>query len=84
MPANLPPQYIEAEEVYRRAKTAAEKIAALEDMLAVIPKHKGTEKLQADIKRRLARLRDESEKRPKQAGAIPFSLKGTAPDKSLL
>jgi hypothetical protein len=72
MPANLPPQYIEAEEVYRRAKTAAEKIAALEDMLAVIPKHKGTEKLQADIKRRLARLRDESEKKAKAGRRDPF------------
>ena len=72
MPANLTLEYLEAEEVFRHAKTANEKIAALEDMLASIPKHKGTEKLQADIKRRLARLRDESEREPKQAGATRF------------
>jgi hypothetical protein len=40
MPANLTLQYLEAEEVFRNAKTANEKIAALEDMLASIPKHK--------------------------------------------
>jgi len=72
MPANLTLEYLEAEEVFRNAKTANEKIAALEDMLASIPKHKGTEKLQADIKRRLARLRDESEKRTKAGRRDPF------------
>lgn len=72
MPANLTPQYLEAEEVFKNAKTANEKIAALEDMMAFIPKHKGTEKLQADIKRRLARLREESEKRAKAGRKDPF------------
>ena len=72
MPANLTLQYLEAEEVFRNAKTANEKIAALEDMLASIPKHKGTEKLQADIKRRLARLRDESERKAKTGRRDPF------------
>lgn len=58
MPANLTPEYKEAEERYRQAVTPAEKLAALEEMLAVIPKHKGTEKLQADIKRRISKLKD--------------------------
>ncbi|HOQ30301.1 MAG TPA: GTP-binding protein HSR1, partial [Armatimonadota bacterium] len=53
MPANLTPAYREAEERFRQATTPEEKIECLEEMLAVIPKHKGTEKLQADIKRRL-------------------------------
>lgn len=57
MPANLTPDYREAEARYRQARTAEEKIAALEEMLARIPKHKGTEKLQADLKRRLSKLR---------------------------
>jgi len=57
LPANLTPQYHEAEAKFRAAVTAEEKIAALEEMLAVIPKHKGTEKLQADIKRRISKLR---------------------------
>lgn len=61
MPANLTPEYKAAEARFREAVTIEEKIECLEEMLAVIPKHKGTEKLQADIKRRLARLRHESE-----------------------
>ena len=60
MPANLTPQYLEADRRFRQAKTAAEKISALEDMLALIPKHKGTEKMQADLKRRLSKARDEA------------------------
>jgi ribosome-interacting GTPase 1 len=63
MPANLPPTYIEAEKRYREAKTQEEKIAALEEMLAIIPKHKGTDKLQADLKRRISKHRDQSQKK---------------------
>jgi len=63
MPANLTAQYRAAESTYRRAKTVEERRAALEEMLSTIPKHKGTEKMQADIKRRLARLRQEMERR---------------------
>lgn len=63
MPANLTPQYKEAEERYRQAKTPAEKLTALEEMLAVIPKHKGTEKLQGDIKRRMSKLKQRDEKK---------------------
>ncbi|RKY80025.1 GTP-binding protein HSR1 [candidate division KSB1 bacterium] len=66
MPANLTPQYLEAEQRYREAQTLQEKLSALKEMLATIPKHKGTEKLQADIKRRIARLKDELEKKKKQ------------------
>jgi ribosome-interacting GTPase 1 len=57
MPTNVPPQYKEAEARYRDAKTAEDKIAALEEMLRIMPKHKGTDKLQADLKARLAKLR---------------------------
>ncbi|MFQ5743216.1 MAG: TGS domain-containing protein [Acidobacteriota bacterium] len=62
MPANLTPQYKDAERRYRQAVIPEEQVAALGEMLALIPKHKGTEKLQADIKRRLAQLRKESGK----------------------
>lgn len=58
MPANLGPQYLAAEAHYREAITDEERLAALEEMMAYIPKHKGTEKMQADIKRRMAKLRD--------------------------
>jgi ribosome-interacting GTPase 1 len=61
MPANLTPQYRAAEERFRQAVTPEEKLEALQEMLATLPKHKGTEKMQADIKRRMARLRQEEE-----------------------
>jgi len=58
MPANLTPEFKKARERLRVANTPEEKLAALEEMLATIPKHKGTDKMQADIKRRIAKLRD--------------------------
>lgn len=64
MPANLTPEYLEAEKQFKSVKTAEEKIAALEQMLATIPRHKGTEKLQAGLKRRLSKLRAAGEKKP--------------------
>ncbi|GBC82178.1 GTPase Obg [bacterium HR10] len=72
MPANLTPEYLEAERKFRAATTREEKLAALEEMLATIPKHKGTEKMQADIRRRIARLRQEAERRPGTARRKPF------------
>ena len=59
MPANLTPQYSKAEEAYRKAQTAQERVECLEQMLQLIPKHKGTEKLQADLKTRLKEAREE-------------------------
>ena len=47
MPANLPPQYFEAEKRFRSAREPEEKIAALQAMLAIMPRHKGTDKLHA-------------------------------------
>lgn len=58
MPANLTPEYRLAEAKYREAQTLEEKLAALEEMLSTIPKHKGTEKMQADIKRRISRTKE--------------------------
>jgi len=63
MPANLPPQYFEAEKVYRAAKTIPEKMAALEEMLAIMPKHKGTDHLRAELRRRIAKLVQSSDKK---------------------
>ncbi len=64
MPANLTPDYIRAEQRFKSAKTTEQKIAALEEMLATIPRHKGTEKMQADLKRRLSKLRTGPAKHP--------------------
>ncbi len=71
MPANLKPEYYEAEEKFKKASTTPDKIIALQDMLRAIPKHKGTEKMQADIKRRLSRLRKESRKKKSTASQKP-------------
>lgn len=60
MPANLPPEYFDAEKRFKKASTPAEKIAALEDLIATVPKHKGTDKLRADLRRRLSQLRKEA------------------------
>jgi uncharacterized protein len=70
MPANLTPQYRAAEAKFRAAKSIEDRRAALEDMLANIPKHKGTEKMQADLKRRLARLRQEEESHSARHGHV--------------
>lgn len=59
MPANLTPQYLAAEARYRSATTPEEKLEALQEMMATIPKHKGTEKLRAEIKQKLSKLKKE-------------------------
>ncbi len=56
MPANLPPQYYEAEKNFRLAKSPVEKITALEEMLAIMPKHKGTDHLRAELRTKIAKL----------------------------
>lgn len=63
MPANLPPQYLEAEKRLREAKTPQEKIQIVEAMLSIIPHHKGTDKLIGQLRKRLSRLREETEAR---------------------
>jgi hypothetical protein len=76
MPANLPPQYKEAEERYRQAKTTPEKILALEEMLAIIPHHKGTDKLIAQLRKRLSQHKEESQRRPSTSRQMdPFVVK---------
>jgi len=65
VPANLPPAYFEAENRYREAKTPAEGIAALEEMLAIMPKHKGTDKLKADLRRRISKLKSKQQAKKK-------------------
>jgi uncharacterized protein len=71
MPANLTPQYYEAEKVYRQARTPAEKIEALETMLAVMPKHKGTDHLKAELRARIAGITEQAQR---QVGASRTQL----------
>ena len=67
MPANLPPQYSKAEEEFRQASSPAERLDKLREMFRLLPKHKGTEKLQSDLKQKISRCRDEAEQ-AKQGG----------------
>jgi len=75
MPANLPPQYLEAEKKYRLAKDPEEKIEALRVMLAVMPRHKGTDKLHAGLRRKIARLSQEAEKKYATARRAGFYIR---------
>jgi len=72
MPANLTPEYFEAEKKYRSARTIEEKIAALREMLAVMPKHKGTDKLQADIRAKISKLQKLLKEERKAGGRRRF------------
>jgi len=74
MPANLPPQYFEAERRYRAAKDAEEKVNALHAMLAVMPKHKGTDKLHAELRQRIARFTQEAERKYATARRAGFHI----------
>lgn len=65
MPTNLPPEYFEVEERYKAAESTAEKIRLLEELISTVPKHKGTDKLRADMRRRLSKLKSSAQKKQK-------------------
>jgi ribosome-interacting GTPase 1 len=67
MPANLTPEYKAAEASFRKARDPRERLEWLREMLKTIPKHKGTDHLQADIKRRIKELSEELEA-PRKGG----------------
>jgi ribosome-interacting GTPase 1 len=71
MAANLTPQYLEAEAEYKKAQTAEERLACLKKMYALLPKHKATEKLQAELKAKISDAKEEVERQrrsPKKGG----------------
>lgn len=68
MPANLSPEYKAAEANFRKTRDPRERLEWLREMLRVIPKHKGTDHLQGDIKRKIKELSDELEG-PRRGGA---------------
>ncbi len=72
MPVNAPTEYYLAEERYKNAKTKEEKIKALEEMISLLPKHHGSERLLMDLKKRLAKLKSQKESRPVKTS---FSIK---------
>ncbi len=65
MPANLPPQYYEAEQRFRLARTNKEKLAILKEMWAIMPKHKGTDRLQGELKAKISQLKKEMQTKKK-------------------
>jgi ribosome-interacting GTPase 1 len=68
MPANLSADYLKAEAKYRDAVTPGERLVCLEEMFTTLPKHKGTEKMQADIKTRISKVKKEMAS-PSKGGA---------------
>lgn len=77
MAANLTPQYLDAEADYKKAQTAEEKLACLKRMFTLLPKHKASEKLQADLKTKMAEMRREVEKeksQPKKTGGPSYKI----------
>ncbi len=75
MPANLPPEYFEVEARYRAAKSLPEKIALLEELISTVPKHKGTDKLRGDLRRRLSKLKAAAQTRKKVGRHVsPFVI----------
>ncbi|MFH1921368.1 MAG: GTPase [Planctomycetota bacterium] len=96
MPANLTQQYLKAEEAYRRATTLEEELKCLQVMLQEIPKHKGTDHLQAQLKTKVSKAKKElaAEKRsgkktrgiriPRQGAGTAILLGGPNAGKSQL
>jgi len=78
MPINAGPEYFKAEERYLSAKTREEKIAALEEMIRKLPKHKGTQTLLGQLKKRLAKLKKESSVRAKAKPKFIIRKEGSA------
>jgi small GTP-binding protein len=71
MAVNLTPQYLEAEAEYKKAQTAEERLACLKKMWTLVPKHKASEKLQAELKTKMSEAKEEVEnerKKPKKVG----------------
>jgi len=68
MPANLPPEYFEVERRYKAAQSNEEGISLLEELISTIPKHKGTDKLRADLRKRLSKMKDAAQAQKKKAG----------------
>lgn len=80
MPANLPPQYYKAEDQYRQAQSAKEELEALQLMLQLMPKHKGTDRLQADLKTKISETRkdaEEEQKAPKGGRSFRIPRQGS-------
>ncbi len=68
MPANLTPEYLKADKWFKQATTTSERILALEEMLRTIPRHKGTDHMRADLRRKLSKLKESAVSEKKRGG----------------
>jgi len=71
MPANLTHYYLKAERAYRRAATLDEELACLQEMLREVPKHKGSDRLQADLKQKIRRAKQHIEQQRQRGVGKP-------------
>jgi small GTP-binding protein len=71
VPTNLPPEYFTAERHYKEASDPHEKVIRLEALIGTVPKHKGTDKLRADLRRKLSKLRDAAQTKKKGGSGNP-------------
>jgi uncharacterized protein len=76
MPANLTQQYHKAEARYRQATTPEEELACLQEMLRELPKHKGTDKLQAELKAKISKAKEASQKPAKKGYSFKVPRQG--------
>ena len=78
MPINAGPEYMEAELEYQRAISSEDKLSAMRKMLKTVPKHKGSEKLVGEIKKKISKLLAQQEKQrqiAKRTGRAFSSIK---------
>jgi len=76
MAANLPPYFFELQERLNETTDSREKISILEEMLAICPKHKGTEKVQKELKTKIAKLKKQKPKKIKSEVFYSVPKKG--------
>ncbi len=74
MAANLTPQYLEAEKRLKTAKAPQERLEILQEMLALMPKHKATEKLQAQVKGKISKLKEEMAHTPSVKHGVSYLI----------
>jgi len=75
MPANLPPQYIELRSQLEKARDAEDRAELLQEMISIIPKHKGTNKILGELRSKLAASRKQALEKPsKQKVYNPYRI----------
>jgi ribosome-interacting GTPase 1 len=74
VPANLPSDYYAAKSTFRAATTPQARLEALERMLAVMPHHKGTDHLRAELRARIAKVGQELSRQHHGSHTDPYAV----------